>query len=93
LRFCYVDESGDTRNLLATPPHGGITPVLIVAGVVIDERLLESLTREFIKLKARFYPRLVRHASIDWGAFCPRSRERTFDGRSEPAPVSATDDK
>lgn len=59
LRFCYVDESGDTRDLPTNPPHGGITPVLVVGGVVIDQELLDSLTRSFIKLKTRFYPRLV----------------------------------
>lgn len=71
MRFCYVDESGDTRNLLPAPPHGGVTPVLIIAGVVIDERLLESLTREFIELKARFYPRLVRHSKHRLGRILP----------------------
>lgn len=37
-----------------------MTPVLVVAGVVIDQRLLENLTRAFIELKSKFYPRLVR---------------------------------
>jgi uncharacterized protein DUF3800 len=59
LRVCYVDESGDTRNLPTAPPHGGVTPVLVVAAVVVDQRLLESLTREFIRIKAQFYPGLV----------------------------------
>jgi hypothetical protein len=45
--------------------------VLIVAGVVIDERLLESLTREFITLKARFYPRLVSHSRHRLGRILP----------------------
>lgn len=71
MRVCYVDESGDTRNLLGTPPHGGITPVLVVAGVVIDQRLLESLTREFMGLKARFFPRLVCHGSHRLGRILP----------------------
>ncbi len=66
-----MDESGDTRNLPATPPHGHVTPVLVVAGVVIDQRMLESLTREFIKLKTRFYPRLVRHSSHRLGRILP----------------------
>ncbi|HEX4188965.1 MAG TPA: DUF3800 domain-containing protein [Solirubrobacteraceae bacterium] len=71
MRLCYVDESGDTRDLPTTPPHGGITPVLVVAGVVIDQRLLESVTREFIKLKTGFYPGLVRHSSHRLGRILP----------------------
>ncbi len=71
MRICYVDESGDTRNLVAAPPHGGVTPALIVAGVVVDQRLLESLTREFIKLKTRFYPRLVSHSEHRLGRILP----------------------
>ena len=51
MRVCYVDESGDTRALTATPPHGGITPVLVIGAVVIDQRLLEGVTREFIRTK------------------------------------------
>jgi hypothetical protein len=45
--------------------------VLIVAGVVIDERLLESLTRQFIELKARFYPGLVRNGKHRLGRILP----------------------
>ena len=59
VRICYVDESGDTRDLPAQPPHGNVTPVLVIAGVVVDQRLLENLTRAFIETKARFYPKLV----------------------------------
>lgn len=71
MRFCYVDESGDTRDLPATPHHGGITPVLVVAGVVIDQRLLENLTRAFIELKARFYPNLVYNNRHRLGRILP----------------------
>lgn len=39
--------------------------------MVIDQRLLESLTREFIKLKARFYPRLVNNSSHRLGRILP----------------------
>ena len=41
-------------------PHGGISPVLVVAGIVVDQRLLENLTRAFVETKSRFYPELVR---------------------------------
>jgi hypothetical protein len=71
LRICYVDESGDTRNLPVVPPHGNITPVLVVVGVVIDQRLLDNLTRSFVNLKARFYPRLVSNSSHRLGRILP----------------------
>jgi hypothetical protein len=60
VRICYVDESGDTRDLPARPPHKNVTPVLVVAGVVIDQRLLENLTRAFIETKSRFFPGEMR---------------------------------
>jgi hypothetical protein len=71
LRICYLDESGDTRNLPAAPPHGQVTPVLVVAGVVIDQRMLENLTRSFINLKASFYPRLVDNSPHRLGRILP----------------------
>lgn len=63
MRICYVDESGDTKDLPARAPHAGISPVLVVAGVVVDQRLLENLTRAFVETKSRWYPDIVRNCS------------------------------
>jgi hypothetical protein len=63
VQICYVDEAGDTRDLAAAPPHGNITPVLVIAGLVVDQRLLDNLTRAFVETKARFYPGLVANCA------------------------------
>lgn len=59
MRICYVDEAGDARDLPPKPPHGGIAPVLVVAGLVVNQAKLEHFTRAFIALKARWYPDLI----------------------------------
>jgi hypothetical protein len=54
---CYVDESGCTGELpSAISP---VQPVLVIAGVIIDHSLIRSVTREFLALKQRFFPRAV----------------------------------
>ena len=59
MRICYVDESGDTKNLARSHPAENITPILVLVGFVIDQILLDNLTRAFVETKARFYPGLV----------------------------------
>jgi hypothetical protein len=78
VRICYVDEAGDTRDLPVKPPHGGITPVLVVAGLVIDQAQLEHFTRAFIALKARWYPTSYGATRNGSGASCTRSRAPTY---------------
>lgn len=64
--LCYVDEAGDTRDLSAAPPHGDITPVFVIAGVVFDHLLLEAVTRDFLKIKERFFPGLIPTRRMLW---------------------------
>jgi uncharacterized protein DUF3800 len=59
VRIAYMDESGDGRKLPAQPSSEPITPVVILAAVAIDQSLIENLTREFIRLKSRWFPGLV----------------------------------
>ena|ERR1700684_441837 len=53
------------------PPHGDVTPAFVVAGIVIDQQLLENLTRAFMELKAKFYPRLMRRSKHRLGLILP----------------------
>ena len=56
--ICYVDESGDVGALRT--PNGPDQPVLVLAGVIVPEPELTSLTVEFLKVKRKFYPGLFR---------------------------------
>jgi len=71
MRICYVDESGDTKDLPGAPPHGNIAPVLVVAGLVVDQRLLENLTRTFIEIKSRYFPGLMGANTTRLGRILP----------------------
>ncbi len=59
MRFAYLDESGDDRDLPRHPPPRDITPVLVLAAVAFDQRFLEGVTRAFIDLKERWFPNLL----------------------------------
>lgn len=66
MHICYVDESG----CLGALPHArsAIQPVFTVTGVFIDQRKLPDLTRDFLRLKARYFPGLL-----------PAGRRRNLD--------------
>jgi hypothetical protein len=67
MQICYVDESGDTRDLdTATSP---IAPVCVILGVVFDQAVLHGLTSEFITLKRNAFPNLPvhpKHLRLAW---------------------------
>lgn len=54
--ICYVDESGDVGALRTS--DGPDQPVLVLAGVIVPEPELTSLTVGFLKTKRKFYPGL-----------------------------------
>jgi uncharacterized protein DUF3800 len=59
LRLCYVDESGGFE------PEGSsvsATPLMVIAGVVVDHRDIRPITTEYLRLKQTFYPRALGHA-------------------------------
>lgn len=57
VRICYVDEAGCTGALPhATSP---VQPVFAICGLVFEQRDLQEITREFIHLKSRHFPRLA----------------------------------
>lgn len=66
MRFCYVDESGDTASL--SSPTENIQPVIVIAGVILDSQQVHELTLDFINLKQRFFPALRPAGSnlLDW---------------------------
>jgi hypothetical protein len=60
--ICYLDESGDTCPLASSSPPSHITPLIVIAGLLIDQQKLLAVTHEFLDLKSRFYPGLMpRH--------------------------------
>jgi Protein of unknown function (DUF3800) len=57
VRICYVDESGDTRPLASST--SAEAPVCVIGGVVFEQDAVPSLTREFLRLKQRRFPKLA----------------------------------
>jgi hypothetical protein len=51
-RICYVDESGGVED-----PASGLdaTPLMVIAGVIVANDQVASLTREFLQVKRRFF--------------------------------------
>jgi hypothetical protein len=54
----YLDESGCTGALPSATSL--IQPVFVLAGFILRQSHLDSFTREFLDLKQRFYPGLLR---------------------------------
>lgn len=61
--IAYVDEAGTAGTLPAA--ESPIEPVFVIGAVIIDERHLVSITREFLELKQRFFPNRVRGHHLD----------------------------
>lgn len=61
MRMCYVDESGDGRDL--TSATDAVTPVCVVLGVVFDQAVIQHLTNELIALKRATHPHLLPASS------------------------------
>lgn len=54
--ICYIDESGDTGILPSTTSP--VQPALVIGGVILPHAAVADVTREFVDLKRRFFPRL-----------------------------------
>jgi hypothetical protein len=60
--LCYIDESGCTGALpSATSP---IQPIFVIAGIIIEQSQLKSLTTSFLDLKRRFFPRKMPNSFL-----------------------------
>lgn len=55
MQLCYLDESGDPHALSRTDDQNG-RPVFVLGGVTFAADALESVTRDFVKLKSNFRP-------------------------------------
>jgi hypothetical protein len=66
VQVCYVDEAGCPGPLPAATSN--IQPVLVTCGLVFGQPVIPDLTKEFIQLKRRFYPRARAAGShpLDW---------------------------
>lgn len=64
MQLCYVDESGKAETL--TEADGKQQPVFVVGGVTLPERKLTAVTHEWIDLKRRFNPAIVRRGQRGW---------------------------
>ncbi|MFC0544077.1 DUF3800 domain-containing protein [Kutzneria chonburiensis] len=54
VHFCYIDESGGSES-----PDRGInsTPVMVILGLIVEAGAVPGLTRDFLALKRRYFPR------------------------------------
>ena len=57
MQVCYVDESGCTGTL--PTPTSNIQPLIVIAGLIIQQRCLHPMTIDFLNLKSRFFPGLL----------------------------------
>ena len=55
MRLCYVDEAGCTGTLPS--PTSPIQPVFVLIALAFDSTALPDLTREYLAIKQRFYPK------------------------------------
>ena len=54
LHFCYLDESGVDGELKTGGPD--VSPVFVLAGIIVAAREVPRLTGEFLDAKRRFFP-------------------------------------
>jgi hypothetical protein len=52
--ICYIDEAGCSGMLPAR--KSDVQPLLVIAGLIVEESALPDITREFLSLKRRFFP-------------------------------------
>ncbi|HVA61796.1 MAG TPA: DUF3800 domain-containing protein [Mycobacteriales bacterium] len=55
MHICYVDESGGSEP--PNSPISGVTPAMVIMGLVLPSRLVPAFTREFLDLKRRHFPK------------------------------------
>lgn len=52
--ICYIDEAGCSAPLPTKKTD--IQPLLVIAGLIVQQQALSDLTREFLALKRRYFP-------------------------------------
>jgi hypothetical protein len=53
VKICYIDESGGFEPEGSKPD---VTPLMVIAGLVIDHEKIGPITTDFLRLKQVFYP-------------------------------------
>ncbi|HEX9362204.1 MAG TPA: DUF3800 domain-containing protein [Candidatus Dormibacteraeota bacterium] len=53
LKLCYVDESGGFEPEGSGPT---VTPLMVIAGLIVDHRNMAGLTRDYMRVKQTYYP-------------------------------------
>lgn len=61
--ICYIDEAGNTEPL-AHASHSA-QPVMVVAGLFVNQQSVLPLTKEFIQIKRNFYPKRLNNLPHD----------------------------
>lgn len=59
----YIDEAGCPGTL--TSAHCDIQPVLVLSGLIVEERNINSLNKEFLELKRKFSPNIALKHDLD----------------------------
>ncbi|WP_343049927.1 DUF3800 domain-containing protein [Burkholderia guangdongensis] len=52
--ICYIDEAGCSAALPAKKTN--IQPLLVIAGLIVQQDALADITREFLALKRKYFP-------------------------------------
>src|SRR5258706_923912 len=60
----YIDEAGCTG--VVPSANAPIQPIFSIAGIILDQNILEPFTWDFLNLKERFYPGLRPATFLDW---------------------------
>ncbi len=58
--ICYVEESGDSGTFNIHDPISN--PLFIIIGLIVDHCRLSRITKNFLHLKHKFFPSLMRAA-------------------------------
>ncbi|RDU95412.1 DUF3800 domain-containing protein [Trinickia dinghuensis] len=60
--ICYIDEAGNSASL----PSGNTDnqPVLVIAGLIVQQDALSDITREFLGLKRKYFPGSFKSAHL-----------------------------
>lgn len=59
----YIDEAGCTGDLASATSE--IQPVFCITGLIVPQRDLYNLTQQFLDLKRKFFPKIVRECNHD----------------------------
>ena len=70
---CYVDETGDSAPL--SSPTADIQPVIVIAGLILNQKTLASVTPDLLYLKRRFFPAREPSRFLDWMQVEVKGRE------------------